>query len=59
MTIYLKESYIFDTPTTKIKKYVFTLETQDIQFKTKKVNLIEYWRYFNTVEEAKTYLNNL
>lgn len=59
MTIYLKESYIFDTPTTKIKKYTFTLETQDIQFKTKKVNLIEYWRYFNTLEEAKTYLNNL
>ena len=59
MIVYLKEVYIFKTPTTKVKKYTFTLGVQDIQFKTKKEGLIEYWRYFDTVEDAETYLNNL
>lgn len=61
-SVYIVSSMINDTPTTKIKKFRFSmlpLKSAMKEIKTTKLELIEYWKWFNLVEEAEKYLEDL
>ena len=63
-SVYIVSSRINDTPTIKIKKFRFStlplkVENEERVLKTTKLELIEYWKWFNSVEEAEKYLENL
>ena len=49
---------VYDTPTTKVLKFRFSLSGEK-EYKTEKINLIEWWKWFNSVEEAEQYLEKL
>ena len=57
-TIYLINDLINDTPTTKVLKFRFSLSGGK-EIRTEKINLIEWWKWFNSVEEAEQYLETL
>ena len=53
---------VYDTPTTKVKKFklnLLPLKSVQKELKTEKTKLIEYWKWFNSVEEAEQYLEKL
>ena len=64
-TICLITDLVNDTPTTKVEKFRFTepfsFLAQKIikEYKTDKSNLIDSLLWFNSVEEAEQYLENL
>ena len=57
-TIYIISDMVYDTPTTKVLKFRFSLSGEK-EYKTEKINLIEWWKWFNSVEEAEQYLEKL
>ena len=57
-TVYLISDMIFDTPKTKVLKFRFSI-WGGREYKTEKIHLIEYWKWFNSVEEAEQYLETL
>ena len=62
-TICLINDLINDTPTTKVLKFKFSnfpsSNGKHSETKTEKINLIEWWKWFNSVEEAEQYLETL
>jgi hypothetical protein len=60
-TVYIVSDMISDTPTTKVEKFRFSFLAQKIvkEIKTDKIDLIGYWKWFNSVEEAEQYLERL
>jgi len=61
-TIYIISDMVYDTPTTKVKKFklnLLPLKSVQKELKTEKTKLIEYWKWFNSVEEAEQYLEKL
>lgn len=57
-TIYLINDLINDTPTTKVLKFRFSLSGEK-EYKTEKINLVEWWKWFDSVYEAEQYLETL
>ena len=61
-TVYLIRDMVADTPTTKVEMFRFSslpLKFAVKEIKTEKINLIEWWKWFNSVEEAEQYLETL
>ena len=61
-TIYIISDMVYDTPTTKAEMFRFSLlplKPAKKELKTEKTKLIEYWKWFNSVEEAEQYLEKL
>ncbi len=62
-TIYLISDLINDTPTTKVLKFKFSnfpsSNGKHSEIKTEKIDLIEWWKLFNSVYEAEQYLEKL
>jgi len=61
-TIYIISDMVYDTPTTKAEMFRFSLlplKSVQKEYKTEKINLIEWWKWFNSVEEAEQYLEKL
>lgn len=60
--VYVISDFIFDTPTTKVKRYRvnnFISNSAVKSVKVKNENLIDYWKWFNSVEETVNYLESL
>ena len=62
-TIYLINDLINDTPTTKVLKFKFSnfpsSNGKHSEIKTNRAELIEWWKSFNSAEEAEQYLETL
>jgi len=60
-TVYLVSNMVADTPTTKVLKFRFDITSLSggKEIRTEKINLIEWWKWFNSVEEAEQYLETL
>lgn len=61
-SIYIISDMVNNTPTTKIKKFRFSFSSflsAEKEMKTTKTDLINYWKWFNSVEEAEQYLEKL
>ena len=61
-SIYIVGDMVNDTPTTKIKMFRFStllLKLAEKELKTNKTDLVDYWKWFNSVEEAEQYLEKL
>ncbi len=61
-TIYIVSGMINDSPTTKVEMFRFSslpLKSAQKELKTEKTDLIEDWKWFNSVEEAEQYLERL
>ena len=62
-TIYLISDLINDTPTTKVLKFKFSnfpsSNGKHSEVKTNKVDLIDWWKLFNSAEEAEQYIETL
>jgi hypothetical protein len=64
-TVCIVSDMVNDTPTTKVEKFRFTelypfLAQKIVKgIRTEKINLIEGWKWFNSVEEAEQYLEKL
>ena len=61
-TIYIVSGMINNSSTTKVEMFRFSsmnLKSAQKELKTDKINSIEYWKWFNSVEEAEQYLQEL
>lgn len=61
-TIWIVSDMVNDTPTTKAEMFRFSslpLNSAVKDLETEKTKLIEYWKWFNSVEEAEQYLEKL
>ena len=62
-TIYLISDLINDTPTTKVLKFKFSnfpsSNGKHSEVRTNKVDLIDWWKLFNSAEEAEQYIETL
>jgi len=61
-TICIISDMVNNSPTTKVEMFRFSsipLKSAQKELKTDKINLIEYWKWFNSVEEAEQYLEKL
>ena len=53
---------VFDSPTTKVQKFrICTTPTQNSakEIETKKGERVEFWKWFDTIEQAEHYLETL
>ena len=60
--IWIVSDMVNDTPATKVEMFRFSslpLKSAVKELKTEKTKLIEYWKWFNSVEEAEQYLERL
>ena len=60
--IYIIGSMVFDSPTTKVQKFrICTTPTQNSvkEIETKKGERIQFWKWFDTIEQAEHYLETL
>ena len=52
---------VFDSPTTQVEKFRFALLPNNSakEIKTEKTNKIQFWKWFDTIEQAEHYLETL
>jgi len=64
-TICIISDMVNNSPTTKVGMFRFTepfyflREKVVKEIRTEKIDLIQYWKWFNSVEEAEQYLERL
>ena len=53
--IYIIGSMVFDSPTTQVEKFRFALLPNNSakEIKTEKTNKIHFWKWFDTIEQAR------
>ena len=65
--VYIIGSMVFDSPTTQVEKFRFALLPNNSadkervlkEIKTEKTNKIQFWKWFDTIEQAENYLEKL
>ena len=59
--VYIIGSMVFDSPATKIEKFRFALLPNNSakEIKTEKAERVEFWKWFDTIEQAEHYLETL
>ena len=59
--VYIIGSMVFDSPTTQVEKFRFALLPNNSakEVKTEKTNKIQFWKWFDTIEQAEHYLKSL
>ena len=59
--VYIIGSLIFDSPTTQVEKFRFALLPNNSakEIETEKTNKIQFWKWFDTIEQAEQYLETL
>lgn len=59
--VYITSSMIFDSPTTQVEKFRFALLPKNSakEIKTEKAERVEFWKWFDTIEQAEYYLETL
>ena len=65
--IYIIGSMVFDSPTTQVEKFRFALLPNNSadkervlkEIKTEKTNKIQFWKWFDTIEQAEHYLETI
>lgn len=59
--VYIIGSMVFDSPTTQVEKFRFALlpNNSEKEIETEKINKIQFWKWFDTIEQAENYLETL